>query len=173
MLPLCPICQKQYSNTVRPMLQHPCGHGICESCQIMSDERHLTTCSICRGLVTVVTPNYDLRGMCKDDEVPWKQKLIDSMEFLAEDCEEIVIDDCLENVAPLIVLKAKNVQGMRQFRQVMSVLVQTMSTSDIFDWISVLRFDNERELIMMTSKMIDDKLFLDTQKALWVFRMVH
>lgn len=148
----------------------------------MSDERHLTTCSICRGLVTVVTHNYDLRGMCKDDEVPWKQKLIDSIGFLgnssegsegSEGSEEIVIDDCLENVAPLIALKAKNVQGMRQFRHVVSVLVQTMSTSDIFDWISVLRFDNERELIMMTSKMIDDKLFLDTQKALWVFRMVH
>jgi hypothetical protein len=28
-------------------------------------------------------------------------------------------------------------------------------------------------LIMMTSKMIDDKLFLETQKALWVFRLVH
>ena len=120
--------------------------------------------------------------MCKDDEVPWKQKLIDSIGFLgnssegsegSEGSEEIVIDDCLENVAPLIALKAKNVQGMRQFRRVMSVLVQTTSTSDIFDWISVLRFDNERELIMMTSKMIDDKLFLDTQKALWVFRMVH
>jgi len=117
--------------------------------------------------------------MCKDDEVPWKQKLIDSIGFLgnssegSEGSEEIVIDDCLENVAPLIALKAKNVQGMRQFRHVVSVLVQTMSTSDIFDWISVLRFGNERELIMMTSKMIDDKLFLDTQKALWVFRMVH
>jgi hypothetical protein len=95
------------------------------------------------------------------------------MEFLVEDSGEFEIDDCLENVAPLIVLKAKNVQGMRQFRQVVSVLVQTMSTSDIFDWISVLQFGNERELIIMTSKMIDDKLFLETQKALWVFRMVH
>tara|TARA_B110000091_G_scaffold192433_1_gene216833 strand:+ start:68 stop:406 length:339 start_codon:yes stop_codon:yes gene_type:complete len=112
--------------------------------------------------------------MCKDDKVPWKQKLIASMEFLAVDSgDEFEIDDCLENIAPLIALKAKNVQGMRQFRQVMSVLVQTMSVSDIFDWISVLRFGNERELIIMTSKMIDDKLFLETQKALWVFRMVH
>lgn len=169
MVPVCPICQKQYSTTVRPMLQHPCGHGICESCQNMCVERHLTSCSICRGFVTVVTPNYDLRGMCKDEEVPWKQKLLSSMEFL----DDLEIDDCLEHAAPLIELKARNVQGMRQFRQVMSVLVQKMSASDIFDWISVLRFGNERELIMMTSKMIDDKLFLETQKALWVFRLVH
>jgi len=119
-----------------------------------------------------VTPNYDLRGMCKDEEVPWKQKLLGSMEFLDE-LGELEIDDCLENAAPLIELKAKNVQGMRQFRQVMSVLVQKMSASDIFDWISVLRFGNERELLIMTSKMIDDKLFLETQKALWVFRLVH
>lgn len=170
-LPICPVCQKQYSNSVKPIVLHPCGHGICESCQDKCEERGLIRCSICRELVTTVAPNYDLRGMCKDEDIPWKQRLISKLDHLAG--EEIEIDDSLEMVAPLIELKASNTQSMRKFRKTIAELVQNMESIDIFDWIHVLQFGNERELVLMTSKMIDDKNFLESKNALWVLKLVH
>ena len=170
-LPICPVCHKQYSNTVKPVVLHPCGHGICESCQQKCEERGLIHCSICRELVTTTVSNYDLRGMCKDEDIPWKQKLTSSMNFLAG--EEIELDDSLEVVAPLLELKALNVQSMRKFRSVIAELVQKMEPVDIFDWIHVLQFGNERDLVIMTSKMIDDKIFLESKNALWVLKLVH
>jgi hypothetical protein len=109
--------------------------------------------------------------MCKDEDIPWKQKLTSSMNFLAG--EEIELDDSLEVVAPLLELKALNVQSMRKFRSVIAELVQKMDPVDIFDWIHVLQFGNERDLVIMTSKMIDDKIFLESKNALWVLKLVH
>jgi hypothetical protein len=109
--------------------------------------------------------------MCKDEDIPWKQRLISKLDHLAG--EEIEIDDSLEMVAPLIELKASSTQSMRKFRKTISELVQNMESIDIFDWIHVLQFGNERELVLMTSKMIDDKNFLESKNALWVLKLVH
>tara|TARA_B110000902_G_C14176091_1_gene538744 strand:+ start:755 stop:1111 length:357 start_codon:yes stop_codon:yes gene_type:complete len=118
-----------------------------------------------------MAPNYDLRGMCKDEDVPWKQKLMSKMDYLAG--EEIELDDSLEPVAPLLGLKASNTQSMRKFKKVIAELVQKMDATDIFDWLNVLHFGNERELVIMTSRMIDDKNFLESNNALWVLKLVH
>jgi hypothetical protein len=126
---------------------------------------------MCRALVTSMAPNYDLRGMCKDEDVPWKQNLMSKLDYLAG--EEIEIDNGLELVAPLLELKASNTQSMWKFRKVMAELVQKMDTNDIFNWLNVLHFGNERELVIMTSQMIDDKKFLESKHALWVLKLVH
>ena len=74
-LPICPICQKQYSLQTLPIVLVPCGHGVCESCQDECNRREILECSLCRELVASWTPNYDLRAMVKQEEVDWKEKV--------------------------------------------------------------------------------------------------
>tara|TARA_B110001452_G_scaffold162549_1_gene135287 strand:+ start:956 stop:1474 length:519 start_codon:yes stop_codon:yes gene_type:complete len=170
-LPICPICQKQYSNQTLPLILVPCGHGVCESCQDECVQREIVECSLCRKLVASWIPNYDIRGMVKDDDSRWKEELMASIHFLAG--EDIDIDDDLKTVAPLLILKAKNIQSTRRFERVFSELVKVMEPNDIFDWIMVLNFNNEKELLPTVNKLIDDKNFLESKKALWVLKLVH
>jgi len=170
-LPICPICQKQYSLQTLPIVLVPCGHGVCESCQDECNRREILECSLCRELVASWTPNYDLRAMVKQEEVDWKEKLMSSMDFLAG--EEIEIDDELKEVAPLLMLKAKNTQSIIRQRRVIAEMARCMDPNDIFEWISVLQFSNEKDLLPVVSKLIDDKIFLESKKALWVLKLVH
>lgn len=170
-LPVCPICQKQYSLQTLPLVLVPCGHGVCQTCQEECNRREILDCSLCRELVASWTPNYDLRSMVKREEVEWKENLMSSMDFLAG--EDIEIDDDLEAVAPLLMLKAKNTQSMVRLRRVIAEMVKVMEPNDIFDWISVLQFSNEKDLLPAVNKLIDDKIFLESKKALWVLKLVH
>ena len=133
--------------------------------------REILDCSLCRKLVASWIPNYDLRSMVKEEEAMWKETLMASMECLAG--EEIYIDDDLKAVAPLLMLKAKNTQSTLRFDRVFSEMVKVMEPNDIFDWISVLNFNNEKEILLAVSKLIDDKIFLESKKALWVLKLVH
>jgi hypothetical protein len=109
--------------------------------------------------------------MVKQEEVDWKERLMSSIDFLAG--EEIEIDDELKKVAPLLMLKAKNTQSIIRQRRVIADMVSCMDPNDIFEWISVLQFSNEKDLLPVVSKLIDDKIFLESKKALWVLKLVH
>jgi len=94
-----------------------------------------------------------------------------AMDFLAG--QDIEIDDSLEVVAPLLMLKARNIQSTNTFKQVLSKLVNVVEPVDLFEWVSVLQFNNEKQLIPAIGKMLDDKQFLESRKALWVLQLVH
>ena len=74
--PICPVCRKNYSDKVKPMVLQPCGHGICNIClSTMKDyvEEDLDDngnpvlgesrikCPTCRITIVHERPNYDLR----------------------------------------------------------------------------------------------------------------
>ena len=170
-LPICPICQKQYSLQTKPLTLVPCGHGVCEECQAECVHREILDCSLCRKLVASWVPNYDLRAMLQPVQCEWKENLMSAMDFLAG--QDIEIDDSLEVVAPLLMLKARNIQSTDTFKQVLSKLVNVVEPVDLFEWVSVLQFNNEKQLIPAIGKMLDDKQFLESRKALWVLQLVH
>ena len=107
--------------------------------------------------------------MLKEEEVEWKEKILSNIHFVGD----VTIDDDLEHVAPLLVLKAKNNKSIAKFKRVIADLVGKIEPNELFDWISVLNFSNEPELLSTASKMIDDKIFLESKNALWVLKMVH
>lgn len=94
-----------------------------------------------------------------------------SMEYLAG--QDIEIDDSLEQIAPLLMLKARNIQSTEKFKKVFAKLVNVVEPVDLFEWVSVLQFPNEKKLVPAISKMLDDRQFLESKKALWVLQLVH
>ena len=74
--PICPVCRKNYSDKVKPMIMQPCGHGICSIC-LNTLKDYVTPdiddrgnpivgetpakCPSCRKPIISETPNYDLR----------------------------------------------------------------------------------------------------------------
>ena len=59
-------------------------------------------------------------------------------------------------------LKARNIQSTDTFKQVLSKLVNVVEPVDLFEWVSVLQFNNEKQLIPAIGKMLDDKQFLES-----------
>ena len=63
--PTCPICHKNYSNRVEPVVIHPCGHGVCAECMDALEDNvtdgNFPLCPLCRQPALSNGPNYDLR----------------------------------------------------------------------------------------------------------------
>lgn len=91
--PICPICQKNYSENVEPMTLQPCGHGICKKClralkqhadDQFDDDGEVVPrkCPQCRGEIIDDTPNYDLRDITQNVRVNnrlgyWEKQILD------------------------------------------------------------------------------------------------
>ena len=69
--PLCPICQKNYNERIKPMSLHPCGHGVCIKClaQLRVHES-VPKCPLCRLPIEGESANWDLREITEN--VPTK-----------------------------------------------------------------------------------------------------
>jgi hypothetical protein len=91
--PLCPICQKNYSENVEPMILQPCCHGLCKIC-LRTLKNHANDqfddvgevvcpkCPICRGEILEDHPNYDLREITENIRVNdrlgyWEKQILD------------------------------------------------------------------------------------------------
>ena len=172
LLPICPICHIQYSLSTKPLVLQPCGHGVCLNCFLKCNERDINTCSICREVVVSHKPNYELMQMCQPPATNWKFRLQNAVAPLLTGVD-FVINDSLEAVAPLIILKAHGIISVYDFRKVIADLVICMSPADLYRWIEVLQFDNETELLGMAHQMVSDQRFLQVQRALWVLELVH
>lgn len=65
--PPCPVCQKNYSDRVKPVTIQPCGHGICVNCietlENITTGGDLPLCPLCREAIVRTKPNYDLREL--------------------------------------------------------------------------------------------------------------
>lgn len=172
LLPICPICHIQYSLSIKPIVLQPCGHGVCLECHLQCEQRSIDDCSICRQPVISFTPNYDLIQICKKRTTDWKFRLENAVASTLSGVD-FTINDSLEVVSPLIILKANNVHSLREFRKVISDLVICMSPVDLYKWIEVLKFDQETVILGIAHQMVSDQRFLQVQNALWVLELVH
>lgn len=91
--PVCPICQKNYSETVHPMVLQPCGHGLCKICLLSlrehsenqydeDGEEICAKCPQCREEIIEEKPNYDLREITQNVRVNnrlgyWEKQILD------------------------------------------------------------------------------------------------
>ena len=169
-MPICPICQRQYSLQVVPLVLQPCGHSVCQQCFEECVNRNLSECSLCRRYVRHHTVNFSLKEMCKDDKEGWKKELCDLLSP-AMVGSSVDISDKLKQVAPLLALKAHSEHNIGCFREVLVHMVQNMLPIDIYKWIEVLNFPNENDLNSLVAQLICDKHFLLRHEALWVLEL--
>lgn len=99
--PICPVCRKNYSDKVKPMVLQPCGHGICSIClttlkeyvtQEVDENGNPTLeetpakCPTCRQSIVHHRPNFDLREITRNvnmDHVSgyWEKQIIQMCEL--------------------------------------------------------------------------------------------
>lgn len=175
LLPSCPICLREYTTDNNPLIFSPCGHGVCTSCYAKCVERNIAdVCGLCRMPVADAIVNYDLRSICRDSDKTWKDTLRSSLANVKNLVgHEFTIDDSLHTIAPLLTLKAENIQSIFRFNRVLAQLVVEMPIPMIEQWIIALQFGNERTLLQAVRSIAKDKLFLESKSALWVLKMVH
>ena len=94
--PKCPICQRNYTQRIKPMSLQPCGHGVCTKCLKELKDRINNTdsegypmdplCPLCRVPIVHDCPNYDLREITSnvnhDYKVGYWEKHISEMSQL-------------------------------------------------------------------------------------------
>jgi len=169
-MPICPICQKQYSLKVVPLVLQPCGHSVCQLCFDECSDRNIDHCSLCRQLVRAHTVNFSLQEMCQEDELGWKSDLCDLLSPALVG-HRFTISDGLKPVAPLLALKAHGEHDIHCFREVFVHMIQEMSPSTIYQWIEVLNFRNKHALNDLVTQLVCDKHFLLRHDALWVLEL--
>ena len=178
--PMCPVCHKPYSSTVTPMLMQPCCHGICKDCITTFVEDHEgRTCPTCRVDITDVTPNYDLRDMCQNQDQPeWSYRLT----RVIPAGSNIEFNENVECMASLIYLRLRikylsldSLTSMTDIKNCLTHLILKKPYDYLLQWILALNFEEKMEMTLIDhlNKQKENLNFLEKEGATWLMPLLE
>ena len=198
--PSCPICHRQYTHRVKPIIMQPCGHGVCATCseklEIHATLDNPALCPLCRHTIEAVKPNWDLREITNNVNTDmkygfWEKQIRNMHVFNGKNidfskemrhyakaiCVRLTYDDVFVKMkAPSSAWSNSEIAAISAMKNALTdcALQSGDSVDIVIMWVGTLSFPSTIEdyMIRFCLKWFESKEFLEQLNGVWLLEAI-